>query len=114
MRYVKSFLLPALVVLNIIACEGQTAQQQSHVQTVHITILSTNLAEEGDGEWGFAALVEADEHRILFDTGAHCTGVEPVYRIRAKAGLNRQTCIVGGVGDQFLLNKGVIAGLLTH
>lgn len=46
--------------------------------------------------------------------GAHCTGIEPVYRIRAKAGLDRRTCIVGGVGDQFSLEKGVIAGLLTH
>jgi 7,8-dihydropterin-6-yl-methyl-4-(beta-D-ribofuranosyl)aminobenzene 5'-phosphate synthase len=27
------------------------------------------LAEEGMGEWGFAALVEADGRRILFDTG---------------------------------------------
>jgi 7,8-dihydropterin-6-yl-methyl-4-(beta-D-ribofuranosyl)aminobenzene 5'-phosphate synthase len=29
------------------------------------------LAEEGMGEWGFAALVEADGRRILFDTGLH-------------------------------------------
>ena len=29
------------------------------------------LADEGFGEWGFAALVEADGRRILFDTGAN-------------------------------------------
>ena len=46
--------------------------------------------------------------------GAHCTGIEPVYRIRQKAGLNRRTCIVGGVGDRFSMEKGIIAGLLTH
>jgi len=46
--------------------------------------------------------------------GAHCTGIEPVYRIRQKAGLNRKTCIVGGVGSQFTLDKGITAGLLTH
>jgi 7,8-dihydropterin-6-yl-methyl-4-(beta-D-ribofuranosyl)aminobenzene 5'-phosphate synthase len=46
--------------------------------------------------------------------GAHCTGIEPVYRIREKAGLDRRTCIVGGVGDQFSMEKGIIAGLLTH
>ncbi len=71
MRYAQRFLLLAIVALSIVACEGQTAQQQGHVRTVHITILSTNLTEEGVGEWGFAALVEADGHRILFDTGAH-------------------------------------------
>ena len=27
------------------------------------------LTQQGIGEWGFAALVEADDHRILFDTG---------------------------------------------
>ncbi len=46
--------------------------------------------------------------------GAHCTGIEPVYRIRQKAGLSRKTCIVGAVGSQFALDKGITAGLLTH
>ncbi len=41
-----------------------------HVQALHITILSTTEAREGIGEWGFAALVEADGQRLLFDTGA--------------------------------------------
>jgi 7,8-dihydropterin-6-yl-methyl-4-(beta-D-ribofuranosyl)aminobenzene 5'-phosphate synthase len=37
-----------------------------------IVILSTMLADGGElGEWGFAALVEVDGHRLLFDTGAH-------------------------------------------
>ena len=37
-----------------------------------ITVLSTMLVGEprGIGEWGFAALVEADHHRMLVDTGA--------------------------------------------
>lgn len=41
------------------------------VTSLKITILSTMLAEEGMGEWGFSALVEADGRRILFDTGLH-------------------------------------------
>ena len=40
------------------------------VRSLHITILSTMLADAGIGEWGFSALVEVDGHRILFDTGA--------------------------------------------
>jgi 7,8-dihydropterin-6-yl-methyl-4-(beta-D-ribofuranosyl)aminobenzene 5'-phosphate synthase len=41
------------------------------VRSARITILSTMLADtEGLGEWGFAALVEADRQRLLFDTGA--------------------------------------------
>jgi len=42
------------------------------VKALRITVLSTMLAgdnEKGIGEWGFAALVEVDGHRLLFDTG---------------------------------------------
>ena len=43
----------------------------SRIRSARITILSTMLADtKGLGEWGFAALVEADGHRLLFDTGA--------------------------------------------
>lgn len=50
------------------------ARAQTHeVQILKITVLSTMLAGDppfkGIGEWGFSALVEADGHRILFDTG---------------------------------------------
>jgi 7,8-dihydropterin-6-yl-methyl-4-(beta-D-ribofuranosyl)aminobenzene 5'-phosphate synthase len=42
------------------------------VTSLDVRILSTMLtADEGYGEWGFAALVTADGHQILFDTGAH-------------------------------------------
>jgi 7,8-dihydropterin-6-yl-methyl-4-(beta-D-ribofuranosyl)aminobenzene 5'-phosphate synthase len=41
------------------------------VSALKITVLSTMLADEGLGEWGYAALVEVDGRRILFDTGAH-------------------------------------------
>jgi 7,8-dihydropterin-6-yl-methyl-4-(beta-D-ribofuranosyl)aminobenzene 5'-phosphate synthase len=43
------------------------------VHALKITVLSTMLADGLDqlGEWGFGALVEADGHRILFDTGKH-------------------------------------------
>jgi 7,8-dihydropterin-6-yl-methyl-4-(beta-D-ribofuranosyl)aminobenzene 5'-phosphate synthase len=42
----------------------------ARVRALKIVILSTMLADEGIGEWGFSALVEVDGHRILFDTGA--------------------------------------------
>src|SRR6266850_6859676 len=47
------------------------AQNTHRVRTLRIQVLSTMLADdEGIGEWGFAALVEADGHQFLFDTGA--------------------------------------------
>ena len=43
------------------------------IRSLKITILSTMLVGDttGIGEWGFSALVEADGHRILLDTGNH-------------------------------------------
>jgi len=41
------------------------------VSQLRITILSTMLADDGIGEWGFGAFVEVDGRRLLFDTGAH-------------------------------------------
>ena len=56
--------------------DGTTALAQPmasghKVASLEIKILSTMLADEGFGEWGFAALVEVDGRKILFDTGAH-------------------------------------------
>jgi 7,8-dihydropterin-6-yl-methyl-4-(beta-D-ribofuranosyl)aminobenzene 5'-phosphate synthase len=50
---------------------GSAADTHAEVKTLKITILSTMLADDGIGEWGFSALVESDGHKILFDTGAH-------------------------------------------
>ena len=49
---------------------AQPALPTAQVKQLKVTILSTMLADEGIGEWGFAALVEADGHRLLVDTGA--------------------------------------------
>ena len=53
--------------------EAATGDPAAQIHSLKITVLSTMLVGEatGLGEWGFSALVEADGHRILFDTGAH-------------------------------------------
>ena len=38
--------------------------------------------------------------------GAHCTGIESVYRLRVLTGLTRQTCLVGAVGTTVLPREG--------
>ncbi len=44
---------------------------RGRVKSLEVVVLSTMLADRaGIGEWGFAALVVADDHRLLFDTGA--------------------------------------------
>jgi 7,8-dihydropterin-6-yl-methyl-4-(beta-D-ribofuranosyl)aminobenzene 5'-phosphate synthase len=39
--------------------------------------------------------------------GAHCTGIEALYRLRALLGLERKTAVVGAVGQTFELGKGI-------
>ena len=57
------------------ATAAASADTTPRVHALRIQILSTMLSDEGIGEWGFAALVEADGHRILFDTGLRPTTV---------------------------------------
>ena len=58
---------PILLLLTAAACAAA-----DKVSSLDVRLLSTMLtSNEGYGEWGFAALVVADGHRILFDAGAH-------------------------------------------
>jgi 7,8-dihydropterin-6-yl-methyl-4-(beta-D-ribofuranosyl)aminobenzene 5'-phosphate synthase len=41
--------------------------------------------------------------------GAHCTGLEAVYRFRAMLGLTRNAAVVGAVGSSFTLGIGISA-----
>jgi 7,8-dihydropterin-6-yl-methyl-4-(beta-D-ribofuranosyl)aminobenzene 5'-phosphate synthase len=64
-------LLAALALVGASAARAASAAEpQARVRTLRILLLSTMLADAGIGEWGFAALVEADGRRLLFDTGA--------------------------------------------
>jgi 7,8-dihydropterin-6-yl-methyl-4-(beta-D-ribofuranosyl)aminobenzene 5'-phosphate synthase len=77
-RHLRLFF--AVLAFSLVAASGGRSQTQPpsspsadarpEVHSLKITILSTMLADEGIGEWGFAALVETDGRKILFDTGA--------------------------------------------
>jgi 7,8-dihydropterin-6-yl-methyl-4-(beta-D-ribofuranosyl)aminobenzene 5'-phosphate synthase len=66
----------SVATLHAQAAQATTARQEAQISALKITVLSTMLVGDagersGLGEWGFSALVEADGHRILLDTGAH-------------------------------------------
>lgn len=67
--YARAFLAAVLVIATFSASAAKS-EQRHHVKALKITVLSTMLAEYGIGEWGYAALVEVDGKRMLFDTGA--------------------------------------------
>ena len=62
------FGLAAVLLLALVPAHA--AEPDPRVRSLRVRILSTMLADAGIGEWGFAALVEVDGQRILFDTGA--------------------------------------------
>jgi 7,8-dihydropterin-6-yl-methyl-4-(beta-D-ribofuranosyl)aminobenzene 5'-phosphate synthase len=67
----KNCVLALAVTVALLMPTATSSQEPAIVSDVKITTLSTMLTElRGIGEWGFAALVEADGHSILFDTGA--------------------------------------------
>jgi 7,8-dihydropterin-6-yl-methyl-4-(beta-D-ribofuranosyl)aminobenzene 5'-phosphate synthase len=67
----KSYVLILGVTGALLASTAGAGDEPAVVSKLKITTLSTMLTEfRGVGEWGFAALVEADGHTVLFDTGA--------------------------------------------
>ncbi len=54
------------------------------------------------------------EFRVATLLGAHCTGIEAVYRLRERAGLTRKSAIVGSVGSMFTLGEGIHPGMLAR
>ncbi len=67
MAITKTF--STLFVLALLSASATADDEPYRVKDLKITILSTMMTQVGIGEWGFSALIEADGHRILFDTG---------------------------------------------
>lgn len=61
-------------------------------------------ADDPSLEWTAAKLREFGLGHFI---GAHCTGIEAVFRIREGAGLERRTSVVGAVGASFTLGEGI-------
>ena len=57
---------------------------------------------------------EFKQFKVANLLGAHCTGIEAVYRLRQRAGLTRRTAVVGAVGSTFSLDSGIVAGALAQ
>jgi 7,8-dihydropterin-6-yl-methyl-4-(beta-D-ribofuranosyl)aminobenzene 5'-phosphate synthase len=63
-------MLTAMTFACCAAFGAGSSNSQAHA--LKVTVLVTNLGGdpyEGDGEWGYSALVEVDGHKILYDTG---------------------------------------------
>jgi 7,8-dihydropterin-6-yl-methyl-4-(beta-D-ribofuranosyl)aminobenzene 5'-phosphate synthase len=71
--FVCALVLGCAAAFGAHAASGADAAGSHAVHALKITVLVTNLAgdpHEGDGEWGYSALIEADGHKVLYDTGS--------------------------------------------
>jgi 7,8-dihydropterin-6-yl-methyl-4-(beta-D-ribofuranosyl)aminobenzene 5'-phosphate synthase len=82
------------------------AQKAVKDEPVHAAIGGFHLFAASDETlaWTAGKLKEA---RLGYLLGAHCTGIEAVFRIRQALGLARRNAVVGAVGSSFTLGKGI-------
>ena len=73
---------------------------------IHALIGGLHLyeADEETLAWTAAEMARIGVENVM---GGHCTGIEAVYRIRALAGLKRETAVVASVGASFRLGSGI-------
>jgi 7,8-dihydropterin-6-yl-methyl-4-(beta-D-ribofuranosyl)aminobenzene 5'-phosphate synthase len=80
---------------------------------VHAVVGGLHLfpADEASLDWTAGRLKAMGVGHLL---GAHCTGVEAVYSLRPKLGLERRICVVGAVGAGFDLEAGIRPGTIAR
>ena len=76
---------------------------------VHSVIggLHIYAADEATLGWTADKLVQIGVQHLI---GAHCTGIEPLFRLRQAANFSRRTAVVGAVGASFVLGEGIRPG----
>ena len=82
------------------------ATEITGAETVYAAIGGFHLlqASDADLEWTADKLLDLGLGHLV---GAHCTGLEPVYRLRDLVNLDRSTAVVGATGATFSLADGI-------
>jgi 7,8-dihydropterin-6-yl-methyl-4-(beta-D-ribofuranosyl)aminobenzene 5'-phosphate synthase len=91
----------------------------AHAQTLHPRVpvravlggLHLLEADEAQLRWTASRMRAAGVRYLL---GAHCTGLEAVYRLRSLAGLTRKTAVVGAVASRYADDTGLSPGWLPR
>src|ERR1019366_3883809 len=88
---------------------GSIQNTPAQIHALKVTLLSTMLvgSTTGLGEWGFSALIEADGHRVLLDTGAHPdTVLQNAHDLKIDLSDVREVILTHNHGDH-------VSGLMT-
>ena len=88
------------------------ADTHFHGQPVYGVVGGLHLFPASDEQVNWTA-DKMKEFKVANILGAHCTGLEAVYRLRDRAGLARNSAVVGSVGSTFSLAEGIHPGVLA-
>jgi 7,8-dihydropterin-6-yl-methyl-4-(beta-D-ribofuranosyl)aminobenzene 5'-phosphate synthase len=89
------------------------ARKAVRMAPVHTVIGGFHLLAASDDTLGWTA-AQLKQSGVRHLMGAHCTGIEAVYRLRALAGLARESAVVGAVGASYTYGKGFDATPLAR
>jgi 7,8-dihydropterin-6-yl-methyl-4-(beta-D-ribofuranosyl)aminobenzene 5'-phosphate synthase len=89
------------------------SEQEFPKQSVYGVIGGLHLFTASDEQLNWTG-DKLKEFKVANLLGAHCTGIEAVYRLRERAGLTRKSAIVCSVGSTFTLGEGIHAGVLAQ
>lgn len=104
--------------LNALATRGQVAVSTQNQALAALLFLYREVLEAAIGgfhlfaatdeqlEWTAGRLRAVGLRHLL---GAHCTGIEAVFRLRQLTGLARRDAVVAAVGSSFTLGSGIDA-----
>lgn len=81
-------------------------QQTIQDEKIHALMGGLHLFAADDQTLGWTAdrLREIGVENLM---AGHCTGIEPLIRLRAGLNLNRRSAVVGAVGSRFILGEGI-------
>jgi 7,8-dihydropterin-6-yl-methyl-4-(beta-D-ribofuranosyl)aminobenzene 5'-phosphate synthase len=88
------------------------AREQFPNQPVEAVVGGLHLFSATDEQLNWTA-DKLKEFKVANLMGAHCTGIEAVYRIRERLALPRASAVVGSVGSSFVLGEGIHPGQLA-
>lgn len=88
------------------------AREQFPNEPVQAVIGGLHLFAATDQQLDWTA-DELKDFKVANLIGAHCTGIEALYRIREKLVLPRSSAVVGIVGSSFVLGEGIHPGRLA-
>lgn len=89
------------------------AQRQIRSTKIHAVLGGLHLLEASDTQLDWTA-GELRARGLSHLMGAHCTGIEALFRLRQGAGLSRRTAVVGAVGAAYTLAAGIDPGRLAR